>query len=337
MNKFRFPVDQTRNLAARLSLATSVALGLLGGCDRHGPANESFAALPDQHTAALRIDQFQAAASNDKIAVTVGGAVVMVNTIGTAVTTRTVLPGTVALIDVAHCPDQSFVALDFYRRLWVANADGLSWTAHPIEGSWRPLALTCNTENQIWVVGSGTTIANSADHGLTWQQRDFKEDAMFNTVQFVDAANGFITGEFGSVYRTGDGGATWTAAPKISSDFYSYAALFVSPKEGYVTGLAGATLRTRDGGSSWDKIENPGGLTQFGLARQGAVIYSVGMGGSLQRLEGDRWNALDYGTPSPAYLRAITAIGTDRLLIAGAGGTLKTVSAALSVTATKVQ
>ena len=337
MNTYRFQVARTRNLAAGMSLALSIALGLLGGCDQHGHAPDSGASLPDQHTAALRIDQFQAAASNDKVVLAVGGPVVMVSKAGAAAGTRTVLPGTVALIDVAHCPDQSFVALDFYRSLWVANADGMGWTAHPIEGNWRPLALTCDTENRVWVVGSGTTIAVSADHGVSWQQRDFKEDAMFNTVQFVDAGNGFITGEFGSVYRTADGGATWTALPKIPNDFYSYAALFVSPKEGYVTGLAGATLRTRDGGDSWDKLENPGGLTQFGLARQGTAVYSVGMGGSLQRLDGDRWTALDYGPALPAYLRAIAPIGPDRLLIAGAGGVLKMVPATPAATAVKVQ
>lgn len=337
MNEFRFPVTMARGLTVAFSFATCVVLSALGGCESHSLANEPLASLPDQHTIALRIDQFQAAASNGKVVLTVGGPVVIVNTIGSAKSTRSILPGTVALIDIARCPDQHFVALDFYRKLWIADANGGNWSAHPIEGSWRPLALTCDMANRIWVVGSGTTIANSADQGLTWQQRDFKEDVMFNTIQFVDQNNGFVTGEFGSVYRTIDGGMSWTAAPKISNDFYSFAALFISPKEGYISGLAGATLRTRDGGESWEKLDNPGGLTQFGLARQGAAIYSVGMVGSLQRLEGNRWVALDYGPALPVYLRAITAVGEQQLLIGGAGGTLKLVPATLATTSINVQ
>ena len=337
MKKFRCPVRMTSGLAAGISLATCVALS---GCESHEPTTAPVVSLPHPPGAALRIDQFQAAASNDKIALTVGGPVVVVHTIGSPKSTRSVLPGTVALIDIARCPDQRFVALDFYRKLWSADANGGNWEAHPIDGAWRPLALTCDAENRIWVVGSGTTIASSSDHGLSWQQRDFKEDAMFNTVQFVDRNNGFVTGEFGAVYRTVDGGVSWTAAPKISSDFYTFAALFTSPKEGYVSGLAGATLRTRDGGDSWQPLDNPGGLTQFGLARQGTTIYSVGMVGSLQRLEGNRWIALDYGPATPAYLRAITSIGQEQLLIGGAGGTLKLVpatTAAASIASIKVQ
>jgi photosystem II stability/assembly factor-like uncharacterized protein len=317
-----------------LSLAACGALAMLAGCGQKG--GDAAPALAKQQ-AVLRIDQFQAAASNGKLAVAVGGRVAVVSEVDGARSLRVTLPGTPALIDVASCADGSFAALDFYRKVWFSDNSATHWAPRSISGNWRPLALTCDTHNKVWVVGSGTTIASSADQGVSWEQRDFKEDAMFNSVQFVDGDNGFITGEFGAVYRTIDGGANWNAAPRIPNDFYPYAALFVSPLEGYVSGLAGAMLRTVDGARSWTTLDNPGALPQFGLARQAGAIYSVGMGGSLQRLDNNRWTALDYGTQAPAFLRGIAPAGADRLLIAGALGAFKLVPASAVATTLKAE
>jgi hypothetical protein len=328
----RLDFDEGRPAAIAPSLALCGALALLAGCGHKGADS-----APAQQQAVLRIDQFQAAASNGKLAVAVGGRVAVVSDVDGARSVRVTLPGTPALIDIASCADGSFAALDFYRKVWVADHNAAAWTPHPIAGDWRPLALTCDTRNKLWVVGSGTTIASSADHGASWEQRDFKQDAMFNSVQFVDAANGFITGEFGALYRTTDGGASWNAESKIPNDFYPYAALFVSPLEGYVAGPAGATLRTADGGKSWAALDNPGAQPQFGLARQGGAIYSVGAGGSVQRLDKQRWTPLDYGPQAPGFLRAIAPAGADRLLIAGALGAFRLVPASAVATTLKAE
>lgn len=305
------------------SYLCGAALALAGCGDKGADPAPATAAK----ASAVRTDVFQAAASNGKLAVAVGGAVVVVTELSGGASKRVELPGIAALIDVASCADGSFAALDFYRKVWIADAGARQWTARPLAGGWRPLALTCDTRNQLWVVGSETTIAASADRGASWTQRDFKEDAMFNSIQFVDADHGFITGEFGKVYRTTDGGANWNAAPDIGADFYPYAALFTSPREGYVAGMAGAMLRTTDGGDSWSALDNPDAKPQYGLARMGDAIYSVGMGGSLQRLESTRWVGLGYVQRAPGMLRAITSAGNGKLLIGGAMGVLAMVPA----------
>ncbi len=313
---------------ATLSVMLVAGLSLVSGCQR----KDDDSILARQRLQVIkRTDQFQATAANGKIAVIVGGGVVVTADLQGGALARTVLPGTPALIDVAACADGSFVALDFYRKVWLAGGDGRTWTAQAIPGSWRPLALTCDARNRIWVVGSGTTIASSTDRGVSWAQRDLKQDAMFNTVQFVDGGNGFITGEFGAVYRTADGGATWTAEARISSDFYPYAAHFITASEGYVAGIAGAMLRTRDAGKTWAKLDNPSALPQFGLTQAGGAMYSVGIGGSVQRLDGDLWRPVDYNGRSPNFLRALMPVSGDRLLIAGASGAMQMVPVAAGV------
>jgi photosystem II stability/assembly factor-like uncharacterized protein len=269
-----------------------------------------------------RTDQFQAAATNQKKAVVVGGKIIMLLDLQSNDRSRITLPDSPALIDVTSCADGSFVALDFYRKVWIADSNATSWKPQNITGDWRPLALTCDSQNRIWVVGSFSTIASSADHGASWQTADFKEDVMLNTVQFVDDKHGFITGEFGTVYRTTDGGATWQAENKIPSDFYPYSALFTSATDGYVSGLTGVILATKDAGKTWVKLENSSALPQFGLAKQGGDIYSVGMNGSLLKLQNQQWQAVKHGAENAPYLRAVLPLGADRLLVAGASGAL---------------
>jgi photosystem II stability/assembly factor-like uncharacterized protein len=275
-----------------------------------------------------RTDQFQAAATNQKKAVVVGGKIIMLLDLQSNDRSRITLADSPALIDVTSCADGSFVALDFYRKVWVADSNAANWKHQNISGDWRPLALTCDSQNRIWVVGSFSTIASSADHGASWQTTDFKEDVMFNTVQFVDDVHGFITGEFGTVYRTTDGGATWQAENKIPVDFYPYSALFTNQTDGYISGLTGAILTTKDAGKTWVKLENPGALPQFGLAKQGDDIYSVGMNGSLLKLQNQQWQAVKHGAEAAPYLRAVLPLGADRLLIAGASGALHIVQLA---------
>ncbi len=297
----------------------------LSGCTQ---TNENSALTLKKQMSVRRTDQFQAAATNQKKAVVVGGQIIMLLDLQSNDRSRITLPGTPALMDVASCADGSFVALDFYRKVWIADSNATHWKPQNISGDWRPLALTCDSKNRIWVVGSFSTVASSTNQGASWQVVDFKEDAMFNTVQFVDESHGFITGEFGAVYHTADGGATWLADNKIPEDFYPYAALFTSPTEGYVSGLTGKILTTKNAGKSWEKLENPSGLPQFGLAKQGGAIYSVGINGSLLKLQNQQWQAVKHDAESAAYLRAVSPLGADRLLIAGATGAMQIVQLA---------
>lgn len=296
-----------------------IAFMALTGCT-HQKQDSALAAKREMSV--RRTDQFQAAATNQKKAVVVGGKIIMLLDLQSNDRSRITLPDSPALIDVTSCADGSFVALDFYRKVWIADSNAANWKPQNMSGDWRPLALTCDSQNRIWVVGSFSTIASSADHGASWQTTDFKQDAMFNTVQFVDDTHGFITGEFGTVYRTTDGGATWQAQNKIPGDFYPYSALFTNPSDGYISGLTGVILTTKDAGKTWNKLDNPSALPQFGLAKQDGDVYSVGMNGSLLKLQNQQWQAVKHGAEAAPYLRAVLPLGADRLLIAGASGAL---------------
>jgi photosystem II stability/assembly factor-like uncharacterized protein len=68
----------------------------------------------------------------------------------------------------------------------------------------------------------------------------------------IDETTGFVVGAFGAVFRTADGGLTWTrqATP---TDEYLFGVDFFSPERGAAVGKAGTVLTTDDGGKTWTK------------------------------------------------------------------------------------
>ena len=318
------------------SLGSLIAACALTACD---VSSNMVGVEGERGKAVTRADHFQAvvAGKGELIAVGNDGLVVSSKDEGKS-WKRQVLGGPSGLIGLGICPDASYVALDFYRKVWLGGADG-KWSSKDIKTKVNPLALTCDSENRIWVVGSRSTILSSTDKGASWQEKSMGEDAMLVSVQFVDAKNGFITGEFGSVYSTADGGANWTVEAKIAPDFFSYGALFTDAKTGWVSGLAGTMMHTRDGGKSWTKQANKLGAPMYQIVAHGGDMIALGINGLMFKLQGDQWELMGPPRPTP-YLRGAVSLDAKRLLIAGGAGTLEVMTlggAAVAAPATKTE
>lgn len=299
-------------------LACLVALGL-AGCS--APADLAGMASTAGRTT-QRFDQFQAAADNGRMLVVVGGnGIVVASADRGAHWARQEIGGDAALVGIAACPDGSFAALDFFHRLWLADASAGGWQARELKDPINPLAIACDSANRLWVAGSGATIAMSADRGATWKPTVLGDDLLLTSIQFVDGQHAYITGEFGAVFRSTDGGATWTARTRIGADFYPYAACFTDAERGWVSGLAGVVMHTADGGQTWQKQANPLGAPIYGLAVDQGQAIGVGVNGLLFRLKDGQWTFS--GARPTSYLRAVLPLPDGRVLLAGGSGALE--------------
>ncbi|MCX7178976.1 MAG: YCF48-related protein [Proteobacteria bacterium] len=280
----------------------------------------------------LRSDQFQALASNGKLLVAAGsfGAIVSSDNGGTS-WKRTVLPGVASLIGVTACPDGSWVALDFYHKVWVADAAASQWQARELSTKANPLAIACDAKGQLWVVGSRTTLLSSSDKGATWKSQDFGEDAILMSIQFIDADNAIIAGEFGILLTTADGGKTWQRGTKIPNDFFPHAALFTDTRTGWVSGLAGVILHTTDGGKNWVKQPSKVGAPMYALSSHKGEMFAMGANGIVLKLSAGEW-APTGGLPAP-YLRSALSLGDKGMLVAGGAGTLQILASGGQATA----
>lgn len=324
------PTEASGQIAG-LARCLANALIVVGTCLAFGACTQAPDFGPVQAERAkpvLRNDTFQAASSNGKVLVAgaASGAIVVSTDAGKNWTRHT-LQAPSSVIALTACPDGGFVGIDFYRKLWIGDAEGTQWKAVPMAKDVDPMAVTCDPKGRVWVAGSHSSVLSSSDRGATWNKQDFGEDALLTTIQFVDEQHGFITGEFGTVLATADGGASWKPQPSIAGDFYPYSTVFVNAQKGWSAGIGGVILHTADGGKSWAPQDNRSGAQMYSLLRQGDELYGVGAGGQMVVLRGEAWDRFDHGLTLPAYLTSGAVLDARSMLVAGAAGALHVVSA----------
>jgi photosystem II stability/assembly factor-like uncharacterized protein len=105
--------------------------------------------------------------------------------------------------------------------------------------------------------GDQLLIYRSDDYGQTWDYQDAVEDG--RALTFISADEGWVAADF-ALYRTLDGGATWTVVPAVGipAGTFFLDVEFVDSQHGWVvTTPDGDTweplelYRTTDGGASW--------------------------------------------------------------------------------------
>lgn len=310
-------------------LALMALLGsvLLSGCE---PPLVLEGVEKERSKAVRRADDFQAMAYNGSTVVAVGarGVVVMSKDAG-ASWSRTILEGKPFLMDIDVCPDDSFVILDYLGNIWLLETAAAEWRPRPIDSMETPQAVTCDTEGRIWVVGGFSSILRSDDRGDTWSENVLNRDMYYTSVQFFDADNAILTGEFGVVTRTTDGGETWEMLEPIPDDFYPQAAWFQSPERGWVTGLKGTVFYTDNGGESWRSQETGTNDPIHNIVADGHSLYAVGSNGLILKCpacvtnesEEAAWQVVEHDLPVRFYLRGAVLI-EDKLWVAGAAGAL---------------
>lgn len=182
---------------------------------------------------------------------------------------------------------------------WIVGQDGL--ILHSTDGakSWKPqqsnaefvepdgtkkpaylFAITGVDAQHLWAVGDRSTLVSSRDGGATWAYQKVKAgeaegveeelaaaDPVLYDVRFVDADHGWVVGEFGKIFSTADGGASWTEQNKSlleksgyfdPLDLPSLFGLYVlDGQRAIASGLEGHIARTSDGGAQWayDKLD----------------------------------------------------------------------------------
>jgi hypothetical protein len=102
--------------------------------------------------------------------------------------------------------------------------DGLTWTPQKIGTTTADLTAGSSPSRDVcWLVGRGGTVLLSAD-GTTWQLRPFLEKVDLAAVSAMDAKTAMVITSDGRRFSTTDGGATWSATPRLqespASPFY---------------------------------------------------------------------------------------------------------------------
>jgi len=105
-------------------------------------------------------------------------------------------------------------------------------------------------------------LLRSTDRGKTWKAVHKptvnRRPARLLQADFIDAKTGYFLAEGGALWRTANGGRTWTALPGVGTE-QAYGMAFSSKTKGYlvidrfgdVSDRSGFLLKTTDGGGTW--------------------------------------------------------------------------------------
>ncbi len=85
-----------------------------------------------------------------------------------------------------------------------------------------------------------------------WRPLDIPSANRYDDVFFIDENTGWAVNGERRIYKTTDGGATWTL--KFQADNYLRSIEFATPMLGYAGSLRNSIYRTLDGGETWENI-----------------------------------------------------------------------------------
>ena len=108
--------------------------------------------------------------------------------------------------------------------------------------------------------GFDGVVYKTSDRGMTWQSIGYPNlpgEYFISDVKFINHNFGYVVGSRPGIpeglFRTTDGGATWTPVfPNVG-----YSIDFVDANHGWVVGVSGVGYRTTDGGATWQQIILP--------------------------------------------------------------------------------
>ena len=119
------------------------------------------------------------------------------------------------------------------RTGWIVGEKGLILYTNDGGENWVQQQSNCRADLQglalagagrVCVVGCDTTILMTEDDGNRWEQQliDSRAQLDFKDVFFLDESNGWAGGKFNILFKTRDGGATWTKMKIDDCDYQDF-------------------------------------------------------------------------------------------------------------------
>ncbi len=152
---------------------------------------------------------------------------------------------------------------------------GQTWERQTTGTDTYLFSLTFLDAQRGWAIGDKAILVETKDGGTHWNVRKItppsrknltneeavaSQDPVLYDLYFRDADNGWVVGEFGSIYHTSDGGQSWSEqqASLIGAEVVDLLDLptffgvnFLDAQNGLVSGLDGKIARTKNGGETW--------------------------------------------------------------------------------------
>lgn len=154
-----------------------------------------------------------------------------------------------------------FIILLLWSICIIPAAAQSEWQKHesPVQADLHNIHFANNSLG--WIVTHNTgDILHTKDGGNSWIVQAKKDSIYFEDIYFLDKNTGWISGQYGLVFKTEDGGNNWRKKKIWKEDAWIYSIHFHDKNDGLAVGIRekGPTpvfLETTTGGSRWKDIK----------------------------------------------------------------------------------
>ena len=221
---------------------------------------------------------------------------------------------------------------------FVTSDRGKTWTEQKTPIDRNLLDIGFGSPSRGTAVGDFGALVHTEDGGKTWTEVGLPEnlelaptavdmgvdprDVLLYGVTYADENNAWISGEFGTILASTDGGKTWTQQ-KSGVESTLFGIHFLDAKTGMAVGIDSSILRTEDGGATWTAIPGPYEEHSYYDVELGPdSSWIVGSRGSLlvSKDQGKTWK--DFPTPiqfASEWFRGVSLASDTGYLVGGAG------------------
>ena len=249
------------------------------------------------------------------------------------------LENLMSIIPFSYDNDMTCVSVPAPGVVYAANERGLVLKREG--GSWDMLSdcvaqadlksVCCTDAYHAWACGDSGVVLRTSNGGVDWALAQVPSTSVrLSDISFPSSSLGFACGYSpayphpGAVYRTTDGGATWTdCTPSLSPAVRMLNSIdFADGLRGVAVGAQGEIIRTTDGGLTWTRlVETPNNLNRVRFA-DSETGYAAGDAGTLLRFDftGDSWCTQFSATNGNLY--TLFALNPDTAWAAGWNGTV---------------
>jgi photosystem II stability/assembly factor-like uncharacterized protein len=233
------------------------------------------------------------------------------------------------------------LAVGYWGTALYSSDAGASWHFSETPTSRTLFGVSFSDPKNAWAVGDYGIVLRTRDGGESWTKvtveaiDEFGDFGLMTVVLFdvatVSPEEIWISGDFGTLLHTTDGGATWTSTflpeEKFGDGYLADRLLngieFEGPDNGWVAGEFATGLRTVDGGKTWTNRQEVVGaisdiyLFDIGVSGENAVAGGVGGVVLYTRDNGKIWTAKDAPTTAGLFAAALRG---NRAILAGDRG-----------------
>ncbi len=160
-----------------------------------------------------------------------------------------------------------------YKGIIQRTVDGGKTWATVESGTKRPLLSVAFSDDKHGIAvaargGTGPGMVRTEDGGLTWhaQPCEICGNASLLGVALLPSQIGMAVGQRGVVFRTTDGGRSWTQLKHSLTSADLWSVVLLDANTAIVVGSPGVILHTRDGGATWTQRESGTPLLLGGVA-----------------------------------------------------------------------